>query len=157
MSLSDSAPSHFPASLSVYSRAEVIAAVQDFYSLLIKLPYISPDALVFPPARGWSGVNAEELRRRGKTEEVVELLQHLPYLRAPAPFKRWMLGPDTIEIAYCDGELYHQVMEAIQPLPAHCTWLTEPHSRDGTGLILDTHAGMYVALATVYLFLFAQR
>lgn len=125
-----------------YSREATVAAIKDFYELLIKLPYISPNALVLPPKEGWSGVNAEELRRRGKTEEVIELLRHLPYLRAPAPRKRWMIGPDTIEIAYCDGEVYDKLTESMQPVPGHCIWLTDIESRDGTGLLLDTQTGM---------------
>ena len=45
-------------SSTVYPRFKVIAAVRDLYSLLIALPYISPDPLVFPPAEGMSGANA---------------------------------------------------------------------------------------------------
>lgn len=141
MSTSLSARSHFSHAESSYSREEVIAAVQDFYELLIKLPYIEPNALVFPPAEGWAGVDAEALRGRGKTEEAIELLRHLPYLSAPAAGRRWMIGPDTIEIAYCDGELYEEVMESIQPVPGHCIWLTDGESRDGTSILLDTHTG----------------
>ena len=87
-------------------------------------------------------MDAEALLRRGKTEEVIELLRHLPYLRPPAPGKRWMVGPDTIEIAYCDGELYDKVLDSIQPVPGYCIWLTEIESRDGTGLLLDTQTGV---------------
>lgn len=142
MSLSIPLRSRSSHSESSCSHAGIIAAVQDFYELLIKLPYIEPDSLVFPPAEGWAGVDAEALLRRGKTEEVIELLRHLPYLRPPAPGKRWMVGPDTIEIAYCDGELYDKVLDSIQPVPGYCIWLTEIESRDGTGLLLDTQTGV---------------
>lgn len=57
-----------------YSREEVIAATRDFHELLIKLPYIEPDALVLPPPESRSGVNTEAMRCRGKTEEAIELL-----------------------------------------------------------------------------------
>ena len=130
-------PSHFGS----YSREEVFVAVHDFYKLLIQLPYIDPNALVLPPQEGWVGVDVEGLRRRGKTEEVIELLRHLPYLRSPAPRRRWAIGPDTLEIAYCDGELYKEVIDSIQPVPGHCIWLTDCDSRDGTGLLLDTRTG----------------
>ena len=141
MSVSPSAHDHSSHAESSYSRAEVVAAVQDFYELLIQLPYIDTNALSFAPMGGWSGVNAEVLRSRGKTEEVIELLRHLPYLRHPAPGRRWMIGPDTIEIAYCDGELYDGILESIQPVPGHCIWLTDVESRDGTSLLLDTQTG----------------
>lgn len=146
-------PSHASGS---YSREEIIGALRDFYELLIKLPYISPDALVVPPKGGWSGVNAPELRDRRKTEEVIELLRHLPYLRAPSPGKRWMIGPDTIEIAYCDGELYDEITESIQPVPGHCIWLTDNESRDGTSLLFDTQTGAQASLATSCLYLGAS-
>ena len=152
MRSSTSVHSYTSSSFTVYSRTEVIAAIQDLYTFLVKLPYISPDALVFPPAEGWPSVNAEELRHRGKTDEVFELLRHLPYLRAPARGKRWMLGPDNTEIAYCDGEVYSDVLDEILPVPGHCIWLTEPDSRDGTGLLLDTHAGACTSSGPVILF-----
>ena len=142
MSVSLPVRSRSPLTETFYSRGEIIAAIQEFYELLIKLPYIAPNALVLPPKEGWSGVNAEELRRRGKTEEVIELLRHLPYLRAPMPGKRWMVGPDTIEITYCDGEVYDELTDSMQPVPGHCIWLTDVESRDGTGLLLDTQTGM---------------
>ena len=156
MSTSLSMRSRFSHDESSYSREEIIAAMQDFYGLLNKLPYIEPNALIFPPAEGWSGVNTEELRGRGKTEEVIELLRHLPYLRDPAPRKRWMIGPDTIVIAYCDGELYNEVTESIQPVPGHCIWLTDGEPRDGTSLLLDTQTGAYASLITSCWFLSAR-
>ncbi|KAI1129236.1 hypothetical protein F5Y10DRAFT_159376 [Nemania abortiva] len=119
---------------------EIIAAVHEFYSAIIQQPYISPDALVVPPPGGWSGVNADELRERGKTEEVIELLRHLPYLRNPSRNEKWMLSPDTCAIPYCDGEVYRAQMDELQPTPAHCIWLTAHDSRDGTDLLLDTEA-----------------
>ncbi|OTA55680.1 hypothetical protein K449DRAFT_452636 [Hypoxylon sp. EC38] len=109
----DSAPS--------YSHDEIIAAVHEFYVAIIKLPYIDPDALVLPPAVGWPGVREDELRKRGKTDEVVELLRHLPYLRNPGGREKWMLSPDTCEIAYCDGEMYDDIMDELQPTPSHCS------------------------------------
>ena len=142
MSVSPSAHKHSSHAESSYSRAEIVAAVQDFYELLIKLPYIDATALILAPTEGWPGVNAEALRSRGKTEEVIELLRHLPYLRHPAPpRRRWMIGPDTIAIAYCDGELYDGILDSIQPVPGHCIWLTNVESRDGTSLLLDTRTG----------------
>ena len=52
-----------------------------------------------------------------------------------------MIGPDTVGIAYCDGMVYAEVMDEIQPVPGHCIWLTEGASRDGTELLLDTKTG----------------
>ena len=67
-----------------------------------------------------------------------------------------MIGPDTIEIAYCDGELYDDFLESIQPVPAHCIWLTKMESRDGTSLLLDTQTGAWALLGTGCLFLIGK-
>ncbi|KAI1426601.1 hypothetical protein F5Y12DRAFT_271711 [Xylaria sp. FL1777] len=123
------------------SNEEIIAALREFYSTIIRLPYIDADALVLPPSDGWSGVNADELRKRGKAEEAIELLRHLPYLRNPSQYRKWMLSPDTLAVAYCDGEVYSPIMDELQPTPAHCIWLTAHDSRDGIDLLLDTHTG----------------
>ena len=56
---------------------------------------------------------------------MVELLRYLPYVRPWVQRTRWMVGPGTVEIAYCDGELYIEVLDAIQPEPGHCIWLTK--------------------------------
>ncbi|KAI1099776.1 hypothetical protein F4804DRAFT_336917 [Jackrogersella minutella] len=97
------------ATVSSYYRAEIIAIIYEFYAAIVKLPYIDPDALVQPPPEGWTGLREDELRKRGKTDEVIALLRHLPYLRNQD--KKWMLSPDTMEIAYCDGEMYGTITE----------------------------------------------
>ncbi|KAI0109050.1 hypothetical protein GGR51DRAFT_514145 [Nemania sp. FL0031] len=119
----------------------ILAAIHEFYSAIIRLPYFDVDALVPAPPGGWSGVNADELRKRGKTEEVIQLLRHLPYLRNPSEHRKWMLSPDTFAISYCDGDMYGSLMDELQPTPAHCIWLTAHDSRDGIDLLLDTHTG----------------
>ncbi|KAJ8132151.1 hypothetical protein O1611_g1473 [Lasiodiplodia mahajangana] len=120
---------------------KIIAAIHEFYCTIVRLPYIDADALVLPPLGGWSGVNADELRKRGKTEEVIQLLRYLPYLRNPSQYRKWMLSPDTLTISYCDGEMYGALMDELQPTPAHCIWLTAHDSRDGIDLLFDTHTG----------------
>ncbi|KAI1153162.1 hypothetical protein F4825DRAFT_276611 [Nemania diffusa] len=123
------------------SNKEIISALHDFYSATIRLPYIDADALILPPSDGWSDVNADELRKRGKTEGVIELLRHLPYLRNPGGRRKWMLSPDTLAIDYGSGEMYDLFMDELQSIPAHCIWLTAHDSRDGIDLILDTITG----------------
>jgi hypothetical protein len=98
----------------------ISTAVQDFYSLLVHnygtlhltrrsgLPTCRRLVWVRMPTH-WG---AEERR-----DEVVELLQQLPYLRLWAQRTRWTVGPGTVEIAYCVGELQREVLVATQPVP----------------------------------------
>lgn len=142
------------------AHGKIISAISDFYKFISKLPHIDPSSPLYPTghgddekqqgnsvdlAGGWSSINTEELRKRGKTDEVISLLRYLPYLRSSnsgTGNKRWMLGPDTLSIAYCDGEMYSEELDKIQPTPGHCIWLADPaDSEEGTALLLDTENG----------------
>lgn len=144
---------------SSYDRNELASSISSLYKLLTKLPYVDPKALVYPPneenKKGWTGINETELRKRGKTDGIIDLLRHLPYLRQPKSIneagnytsrdQKWMLGPETVTIAYCDGDVYDEKMDQIQPTPAHCIWLTDlPEGSDGKALLFDSHTGQYI-------------
>lgn len=130
---------------------ELISAVTEFYNFITKLPYVDPTAVLYPPnlesdeQQGWPDINAEELRKRGRTEEVIAVLRNLPYLRSPVAGKGqkgWMIGPDTYSIAYCDGEVYSEELDKIQPTPGHCIWLANPaNTDDGAALLFDVENG----------------
>ncbi|KAK8044239.1 hypothetical protein PG993_004263 [Apiospora rasikravindrae] len=61
-----------------YSRDETISAVRRYYTFLAKV-YLNESEIVEPPAGGWPHI--DNLRSMGKTDEVYDLLRHLPYLR----------------------------------------------------------------------------
>ena len=64
-----------------YSRDATVAAITDFYKFYIRLPYLDSNALVLAPEDGgWPNIDATELRNRGKSDEVIELLRHLSYI-----------------------------------------------------------------------------
>lgn len=125
------------------TRQKTIDAVLDFYKFLTQIPYISPEKLMIPPANGWdnSCINETELRRRGKNDEVIDILRHLPYLDQEEYGKHWTLADNTLHINYAKGELYHDYLENdsnILPLPGHIIWLTEGFERAGCYLLLNT-------------------
>lgn len=62
-----------------YSQDATVAAVTDFYTFLTKM-YLPESAVVHPPPGGWPTL-ASDLRGLGKSEEVLSLLSHLPYVR----------------------------------------------------------------------------
>lgn len=134
------------------TRDKTIASILSFYTLLTQLPYIPPDKLMLPPATGWDistdeseresfGIKANELRKRGKTEAVIDVLRHLPYLDQEYWGERWTLADNTLHINYARGQLYADFLErdkAILPLPGHIIWLTEGFERAGYYLLLNT-------------------
>ncbi len=79
-----------------YSREETIAAVRDYYRFLVQM-YMPAAYIIEPPPEGWPSITKEKFRNMGKTDEVIELLRHLPYIRddysprGPAGFPRGAL------------------------------------------------------------------
>jgi len=68
-----------------YSRADTIAAISDFYQFLVGM-YMKDSQVIYPPEEGWpSIINADPdlLKSLGKSDEVLSLLAHLPYIRSP--------------------------------------------------------------------------
>ena len=69
-----------PTRAPTYDQDEVIAAVYDYYNFLTKLPYIDSSEIDYPPPTGWPNINPTTLQNLNKTDTVVKLLAHLPYL-----------------------------------------------------------------------------
>lgn len=68
-----------------YSRADTIAAFSGYYDFLVSM-YMKDSQVIRPPPGGWPGIaNADPalVQSLGKTDEVLALLAHVPYIRAP--------------------------------------------------------------------------
>ncbi|CAO2658389.1 Nn.00g061120.m01.CDS01 [Neocucurbitaria sp. VM-36] len=63
----------------VYSRKGCIDAVRRYYKFLVTF-YLDDSLITEPPVGGWPSVTTDVLGRN-KTEEVVALLRHLPYIQ----------------------------------------------------------------------------
>ncbi|KAK8091267.1 hypothetical protein PG994_000772 [Apiospora phragmitis] len=61
-----------------YSREKTISDVRDYYTFLTKM-YLDESEVIEPPVEGWPYI--DNLRSMGKTDEVMALLRHLPYIR----------------------------------------------------------------------------
>ncbi|KAL1841512.1 hypothetical protein VTJ49DRAFT_7003 [Mycothermus thermophilus] len=62
-----------------YSLEETVAAVSDYFDFLVKL-YLPESLILRPPEGGWPEVNSERVQGLGKSDEVIKLLRHLPYI-----------------------------------------------------------------------------
>jgi hypothetical protein len=127
---------------STSSRREIIAAITDFYEFYNRLPYLKKDALVFAPENdGWPNIDATELRSRGRSEEAIELLCHLPYLENPSIRDGWTIDDGSECIQYHKGACYNNNPDLIKSLPAHIIPIGDPTDRDGCYLLLDIQTG----------------
>ncbi|KAG9517115.1 hypothetical protein KCU93_g8861, partial [Aureobasidium melanogenum] len=125
----------------MYSRDETVNAILAFYQQLIKHPYLDETALKIPPASGWDTIDAEALRAIGKTDTVVDLLRHLPYLDGRGD--GYLVAYETIPV---DFTIVSTAMtEEVYPIPGHCVYLAGGLGREGYRLILDTERGTTTA------------
>ncbi|WMI39107.1 uncharacterized protein CLAFUR5_20390 [Fulvia fulva] len=64
----------------ILRRKVVAAELLSLYEILVEL-YIPPDTLKRPPKEsGWDFVNAERFKFLGKTDAVIDLYKHIPYI-----------------------------------------------------------------------------
>lgn len=133
-----------------YSRDETVAAITDFYKFYTRLPYIDPDALVLAPADGgWPDINATELRNRGRSDETVEILRHLPYFEHPSLRGGWTIDSSSNCIQYHKGVCYNNSADSIKALPSHVIPIADPTDREGCYLLLDTQTGKITVYNTM--------
>lgn len=63
----------------VERRKAIAAELLSYYEFLTSM-YLPDDALKTPPAEGWDIVNAERFAFLGKTDIVLDLYKHIPYI-----------------------------------------------------------------------------
>lgn len=80
-----------------YTREEVVATLTDYYTFLCHLN-LPAEALKHPPPDGWTSIPAEPLLAHGRSDAVIALLRHLPYLSHP-DFEPQVL-PETTCVDY---------------------------------------------------------
>ncbi|KAI0007292.1 hypothetical protein F4779DRAFT_592626 [Xylariaceae sp. FL0662B] len=137
-----------------YSRDGTIAAVRDYYHFLTKM-YLPDSAILEPPTDGWPSITEDSMRTLGKTDEVVALLRHLPYIVEPSDDKYRMQGaPWAYFVDWHCGRLGQELRagdrEAVKiqsegrvwdEVPAHVVGLTVGGATD-VFFLLDTQLGI---------------
>ncbi|KAG7287823.1 hypothetical protein NEMBOFW57_007339 [Staphylotrichum longicolle] len=142
-----------------YSREATIAAITDYYTFLTRM-YMHESQVIYPPAEGWpSIVNADpaKLQDLGKSDEVLSLLAHLPYIRRPGDW-----NDDADAIPWCSFTDWSSLFESLdagvskgqglrdrtegQPLATlllpHVVGLAHATQEDSPVIVLDTELGI---------------
>ncbi|KAI4665854.1 uncharacterized protein J4E78_003319 [Alternaria triticimaculans] len=139
----------------IYSREACIAAVRDYYQFLTRM-YMDESVIIEPPKEGWPSVTPDSMRGLNKTDEVISLLQHLPYIRGSgssfenpqaAPwcaFSDWQRDLGRVLQGGVKGETLKLCSEGASftdEVPAHVIGLTTG-GRDNADFLLDTELGV---------------
>jgi hypothetical protein len=123
------------------SCSEIVDAVLAFYQQVIRHPYLDDAALKIPPTSGWENMELAGVQNPGKSEAVIELLKRLPYLESTGQYERLLVQYETVPIDWTQRS--YVAMEQVNPLPAHCVYLTEGVDCEGYSLILNVEEGAY--------------
>jgi hypothetical protein len=144
-----------------YDRDETITAVRVYYRFLTDM-YMDESLIKEPPEGGWPNINQEILGPLGKTDEVINLLAHLPYINdaedGEAPdgtaYTQFLDWPTTATDFATGREEPEDWVEGIQGLTEPNPWPGEampvPASvvgllscrRDDNAYLLDTELGI---------------
>lgn len=117
--------------------------------------YLPNSVIQEPPADGWPTIPVDRLRAVGKSDEVIKLLQHLPYVRQPDNyFDKAQVAPDCYFADYRSGEFddelndpngtnFRIVTEGLdyESVPSHVIGLTSG-GRYNPIFLLDTILGI---------------
>ncbi|KAF2149777.1 hypothetical protein K461DRAFT_259621 [Myriangium duriaei CBS 260.36] len=141
-----------------YSRDQCVEAIRDFYRFLTHM-YVDEADVKEPPSGGWSSVTPENVEAMGKSEEVGDLLRHLPYIAIPDNtyddfavlprcfFANWPLRFALAESSEAPGWSFPGLREMSDPpycskhVPSHIVGLTLG-SQDDQTIMLDTQYGI---------------
>lgn len=127
---------------STYNREQIVAAVTDFYQFLTTLPYVEPDDILYPPPEGWPQITENKFAFLNKTDEVIELLRHLPYLDSTRG--EWIVFPWTNCCDYLKEDVKAYIPyppEDDYEFPPWVINLTYSKGKYGKYLMLDTTDG----------------
>jgi hypothetical protein len=124
-----------------YSRDGCVAAVRDYYAFLAKM-YLKASVVIEPPEEGWPSITPDSLRGLGKTDEVISLLRHLPYITTPKdrPLYKPQGSPDCY---WADWQSYAQGITDGLSKPKNIRFYSEgEYERDiPTHVMGLTHGG----------------
>ena len=140
-----------------YDRDVVVNSLKRHYNVLVLMAYLDPAVIEYPPPSGWSDdqLAVEILRALGRSEKVIDLLRHLPYLRESYSDERWQVYPETRATSYlrdvgwfkgqtaesCQGK--NMLHLCLMPFDGDCPpgFIPLTYGREATCWIIDTDEG----------------
>lgn len=150
-------------SFAIQRREELAAELLSYYEFLTTL-YLPKDCIKRPPKEGWPSITAEHLAFLGKTDTVIDLLKHIPYISQDIE-EGYQLYEKCICIDYTGTPFERQAVKhhsksAVDPMPEfldsfiwdrlnamqHIATIARSASRDGHYIMIDTRDGQ---LATI--------
>ncbi|KAK1573657.1 uncharacterized protein LY79DRAFT_525403 [Colletotrichum navitas] len=152
--------------MSGYDRDVVVDCLKRHYELLVRMGYMEPEAVELPPAGGWTDaeLRVDALRAMGRSEAVIDLLRHIPYVHENEDADPVEIYTETFPLRYLrsgqwfggnPGEdlattplLDLGFAPFDGPVPADMVSLT--HADEGTWWLVDTKEGCIYPYGTEF-------
>ncbi|KAF2130203.1 hypothetical protein P153DRAFT_365842 [Dothidotthia symphoricarpi CBS 119687] len=141
-----------------YNRDVVVNCVKRHYDLLIRAAYLDANIVQNPPPEGWSDdqLAVDLLQAFGRSDKVIDLLRHLPYLNSSIGIGGHEIYIETRSISYLHGSdiLEDLTVEAcredglsdalLMPLPGDWppSFISLTHGGDAIYWVIDTDQGI---------------
>ncbi|KAF9873004.1 hypothetical protein CkaCkLH20_09514 [Colletotrichum karsti] len=153
--------------MSGYSRDAVVNCLTRHYELLVRMGYMDASVVQLPPVTtGWSDaeLRVDALRAMGRSEAVIDLLRHIPYLRESDNGDAQEIYSETFPLRYLRDGRWFGTASADDfantplldlgfapfdgPVPAGMVSLT--HADEGIWWLVDTDEGCIYPYGTEF-------
>ncbi|KAK1633494.1 hypothetical protein BDP81DRAFT_433873 [Colletotrichum phormii] len=152
-----------------YDRNVVVKCLKRHYELLVRMGYMDVSAVELPPAAGWSDaeLRVDALRAMGRSETVIDLLRHIPYVHENEESDPVEVYTETFPLRYLrngrwfgggsngSGEEFANTplldlgfAPFDGPVPVDMVSLT--HADEGTWWLIDTNQGCIYPYGTEF-------
>jgi hypothetical protein len=148
----------------VHNRDVLVNCIKRYYDLLIRAAYLDPNAIETPPPSGWTDEQLEVdiLRVLGRSETVIDLLRHIPYIKSYLTHRqhnpRYEVLEETVAINYLrTADLFEgataeeckgKTLDDFCLMPVDAEWpagfISLTGGREATSWVIDTDEGTTV-------------
>lgn len=126
-----------------YSRDAVVAAITDYYEFLVRM-YLPDGSIMYPPSGGWPFPENITFSSP-KSEAVIDLMRHLPYLSLPDDWDNTYIYEkcEAVDYTTLKGAGPHNIdPEPYETLlPPHVLMIGFTPGRNGHHIFIDTERG----------------
>lgn len=133
----------------VYSRNETIRAISAYYESLVEM-YLPEELLLYPPDGGWPEITKERFACLKKTDAVIDLLRHLPYIRRDEEGELHEIYEQMTCVDYRGGYMdrcmkfgrsYGEPISDDTTIPSHVASIAVSPESDSSSIFIDTERG----------------
>jgi hypothetical protein len=104
-----------------YNHDEVVASMTEFYNFLTTHLHFNPSELKTPPPAGWAHISPPLFPHQSKSNTVIDLLHHLPYLPGGNTQEKWIYD-HTVCADYTDKRIELGVELSVEEVAESCPW-----------------------------------